>query len=79
VIAGEVGKVRELDRGVTADVCIGLTAKGAAIMRVEGSSPEVKQALADLKKALRNEAHELLLNAQDVQLKRGKRAIGVEL
>lgn len=78
MIAGEVGKVRELDRGVTADVCIGLTAKGAAIVRVEGSSPEVKKALAGLKKALRDEAHELILDAQDLQVKRGRRAIGVE-
>lgn len=78
MIAGEVGKVRELDAGVQADVCIGLTAKGAAILKVTGSSPEVKKALSLLKKALRDEAHELLLDAQDIQTKRGRRAIGVE-
>lgn len=77
MIAGEVGKVRELDRGVCADVCIGLTAEGAAIVRVEGSSPAVKKALAELKKALRAQAHDLIVGAQDIQIRRGRSAIGV--
>lgn len=55
--AGKVSAVRELVRGVQADVCLGADVQhGYATIRVESNSPEVLSALEVLKDALRQEA-----------------------
>lgn len=57
---GEVRGVRELSRGVQAEVCLGTsTQHGYAAIVVESSSPAVRKALAALKRVLRDEAYEL--------------------
>lgn len=78
MIAGEVGKIREFDRGVEADVCIGMTAEGVVVVRVTGSSKRTKRALSELKAALKEDAHNAIVAAQELQTRRGRKAIGVE-
>lgn len=57
---GDVRGVRELARGVQAEVCLGTsTQHGYAAIIVESSSPRVREAMAVLKRALRDEAYEL--------------------
>lgn len=76
---GEVGKVRELKRGVEAEVCVGATGKyGYTVLKVLGTSEAVRSAMANLRQAIRQEAHEQLLAAQKDQLIRTGDAIGVE-
>lgn len=72
MIAGSVGKIRELSRGVEAEVCVGGSAKGYAVLKVLGTSPEVKTAMVGLRQALRKEAHDLLVAAQREEIIRGR-------
>lgn len=77
MIPGEVGKIRELSRGVEAEVCVGATGKyGYTVLKVRGVSPQVKNAMTILRNALRNEAHEQLRAAQDDTRTRKGSAIG---
>lgn len=78
MIPGQVGKIRELNRGIEAEVCVGATGKyGYTVLKVRGVSEDVKSALADLRAALRREAHDQLLAAQKDTSSRSGRAIGV--
>lgn len=55
--AGEVRNVRELKDGIQAQVCLGADTKsGVAIVTMTSSSPAVREALAALKAAIRDEA-----------------------
>lgn len=55
--AGDVRGVRELTRGVQAEVCLGAdTMLGYATIRIEARSPRALDALAALKDALKDEA-----------------------
>lgn len=57
ITPGEVRKVRELERGVQAQVCLGADVKhGSAIITVETTDPAVMEALATLKAAVRTVA-----------------------
>lgn len=76
---GQVGKIRELKRGIEAEVCVGATGKyGYTVLKVLGTSEQVQNALMILRNALRNEAHEQLIAAQKDQIIRTGDAIGVE-
>jgi stage III sporulation protein SpoIIIAA len=58
---GEVRGVRQLGRGVQAQVCLGADVKhGSAIITIESKSPEVIAALELLHDALRKEAKEFV-------------------
>lgn len=58
---GEVTAVRELKRGVQAQVCLGSsTEHGTAVVTVTSASPAVKAALKTLHLALRDEAGALM-------------------
>jgi hypothetical protein len=65
---GEVKAVRQLERGVQAQVCLGADVKhGSAIITIESRSPEVLAALALLHEELRKEAKQYVgdvLNGQ---------------
>lgn len=75
---GTVGKVRELTRGVEAEVTIGATGKhGYVRLRVLGTTERTRRALEELKSALRAEAHDMLVAAQQDTLARKGSAIGV--
>lgn len=73
---GQVGKIRELNRGLEAEVCIGWTKDAYVIVKVVGTSPPVQKALENLRKALKQEAHDLLLAAQEDERSRGRKPIG---
>lgn len=78
MIPGQVGKIRELNRGVEAEVCVGATGKyGYTVLKVRGVSPQVKEAMDALRAAFRAEAHDQLLAAQRDSNARSGRAIGV--
>lgn len=77
MLPGQVGKVRELQRGVEAQVCVGVSKKfGWAIVTVTSHSPEVEAAMQRLRDALRDEADVMIREAQADRNRRGKRAIG---
>lgn len=77
MMPGQVGKIRELNRGVEAEVCVGSSAShGYAVLKVLGTSPEVKAAMENLRAALRKEAHDSLVAAQRDAIARGRVAIG---
>lgn len=68
ITPGEVRNVRELRRGVQAEVCLGADVKhGSAIITVETTDPEVMAALAALKTALRNAARAYVSDVLDGQ------------
>jgi hypothetical protein len=76
--AGQVGKIRELTRGIEAEVCVGATGKyGYTILKVVGVSPQVQNAMKILRNALRKEAHDQLVAAQMDTIIRTGDAIGV--
>lgn len=76
--AGDVGKIRELNRGIEAEVCVGATGKyGYTVLKVVGASPQVQNAMKILRNALRNEAHEQLVAAQKETIIRTGDALGV--
>lgn len=78
MIPGQVGKIRELNRGVEAEVCVGATGKyGYTTLKVVGVSEGVRSAMSDLRMALRAEAHEQLIAAQKESIIRTGDAIGV--
>lgn len=57
--AGEVANVRELSKGVRADVCLGMSVKhGYAVITVTSTSPKVQKAMDALKRALKEDALE---------------------
>lgn len=66
---GEVRAIRQLSRGVQAQVCLGATArKGSAVVTVDCDSPKVMEALKALQEAVREETFALvvgILNAPD--------------
>lgn len=65
---GAVRAVRELSTGVQAQVCLGADVKhGYAIITVVAKSPEVQEAMADLKAALQKEAHDYVKHVLDGQ------------
>lgn len=77
MLPGEVGKIRELSRGVEAQVCVGVSPSfGWAIVQVTSRSPQVEDAMQRLREALREEAHKMLSEAQAGQQRRGREAIG---
>jgi hypothetical protein len=68
---GDVRQVRELKRGVQAQVCLGASAvHGSAVVTVETASPAVLKALAALKAALRDDALALYQAIQSDQPQR---------
>lgn len=76
---GQVGKIREMKRGVEAEVCVGATGKyGYTVLKVTGNSPRIQAAMANLRDAFREEANEQLIAAQKDQIIRTGDAIGVE-
>jgi hypothetical protein len=76
---GQVGKIRELKRGLEAEVCVGATGKyGYTVLKVLATSTPVQSALAELRRAIRQEAHEQLIAAQKDQIIRTGDAIGVD-
>lgn len=78
MIAGQVGKIRELNRGVEAEVCVGATGKyGYTVLKVVGVSEQVQNAMKVLRNALRAEAHAQLVAAQKDTIIRTGDAIGV--
>jgi hypothetical protein len=57
MLKGEVRGIRELKRGVQAQVCLGSSVEhGSAVVVVETASPLVMEALKALKGAIRGEA-----------------------
>lgn len=58
---GEVRAIRELKRGVQAQVCLGAsTALGSAVVTIDCTSPEVLEALESLRTAIRKDARAML-------------------
>lgn len=77
MMPGEVGKIRELTRGVEAEVCIGWTKDAYVTIKVSGAnSPAIKEAMANLRKAFKDEAHRLIADAQADERARGRKPIG---
>lgn len=63
---GEVRQVRELKRGVQAQVCLGASAvHGSAVVVVESHSPAVMAALESLRAALRADALAIYRDIQE--------------
>lgn len=61
ITPGEVRNIRELKRGVQAQVCLGAsTSLGSAVVTVDFNSPEVLKALQSLRTAIRKDCHTLL-------------------
>lgn len=58
---GAVSKVRELRRGVQAEVCLGgSTTEGWAMVKIESCDDEVMAALANLKQVMARKARVLM-------------------
>ena len=74
--AGEVRNVRELRGRIQADVVVGMSSQGTAVVKVETNSLRVRKALDAVKAVLREEAGELIKAAQDEQERRGRTAVG---
>lgn len=65
---GQVTGVRELTRGIQAQVCLGADVKhGSAVITVETTAPEVMKALDTLKAALRKEARSYVADVLEGQ------------
>lgn len=79
MVAGKVSAVRELTGGVQAQVTVGGSGKyGWATLTIVSQSPDVMAAMNQLKAALRKEAHNTLVSAQEDEQKRGRKAIGTK-
>lgn len=79
MIGGTVARVRELTKGVQADVSIGESALGYANITVVTQDKDVMKALDGLKAALRKVAHNTIVGAQQNEIRKGRTPVGVEV